>query len=180
VESLLSPEGSLALAIAALLAVLGWRFTLPERGRDFAGVLVFVAVVALTFAAGRGLIPGTGAVVAGPLLRLGGAALLVLGLLLAGASFKARLRAGRGRHPEVGPYARIRHPLYAGLTLVLVGHLLRLPSQVGALAVLAAVAQYVWMGTVEEREARGASDPSWEAYARRTPALLPVRRPVVR
>ncbi|WP_242392250.1 methyltransferase family protein [Anaeromyxobacter oryzisoli] len=172
-EQVLSPEGSLALAVAALVAVLGWRFTLPERGRDLAAVLVFVAAVAVTFAAGRGLVPGGGPVAAALPVRVVGAALLVAGLLLAGSSFKARLLAGRGHLAESGPYARLRHPLYAGLALVLVGHLLRLPSRAGALAVTIALAQYLWLGGVEEREARAAFGEAWDRYASRTRALLP-------
>lgn len=172
-EQVLSPEGSLALAVAALVAVLGWRFTLPERGRDLAAVLVFVAAVAVTFAAGSGLVPGGGPVAAPLSVRVVGAALLVAGLLLAGRSFKARLLAGRGHLAEAGPYARIRHPLYAGLALVLVGHLLRLPSRAGALAVTIALAQYVRLGVVEERDARDAFGAAWERYASQTRALLP-------
>lgn len=175
-ESVLSPEGSLALAISALVVVLGWRFALPERGRDFAGILVFVTAVVLTFAVGRGLVPGSGPTAAGPFLRVTGGALIVAGLLLAGASFKARLLAGRGRLAATGPYARIRHPLYAGLALVLVGHLLRLPSQPGALAVIVALSQYVWLATVEEREARAAFGAEWSEYAARTRALVPIPR----
>jgi protein-S-isoprenylcysteine O-methyltransferase Ste14 len=178
VESVLTPEGSLALAISALVVMLGWRFTLPVRGRDFAGVVVYIAAIAVSFAAGRGLLPGGGPVAAGPVARLGGAALLVAGLLLAGASFKARLLAGRGHLAEAGPYARIRHPLYAGLALVLVGHLLRLPSRAGALAVTIALVQYLWLGMVEEREARAAFGAEWDGYALRTRALLPLPRRV--
>lgn len=175
-ESVLSAEGSLALAISALVVVLGWRFTLPERGRDFAGALVFVAAVALTFAAGRGLVPRAAPWPAAAPLRLAGAALLVAGLALAGASFQARLHAGRGRLAVLGPYARIRHPLYAGLGLALVGHLLRLPSQLGAVLAVVALAQYAWLASVEERDARAAFAAEWDAYAARTPALLPLPR----
>lgn len=175
-EALLSPEGSLALAIAALVVVLGWRFTLPERGRDFAGTLVLIAAVAVTFAAGRGLLPGAEPVAVGAAPRISGSVLLVLGLLLAGASFKARLVAGRNRLATTGPYARLRHPLYAGLTLVLVGLLVRSPSRAGALAVLVAVAQYVWLGLVEERDARAVFGAEWDGYASRTRAVFPVLR----
>jgi protein-S-isoprenylcysteine O-methyltransferase Ste14 len=176
VESVLSAEGSIALAISALTLVLGWRFTLPERGRDFAGILVFAAAIAVTFAAGRELIPHAGAVTPGPATRLAGGALLVAGLMLSGASFRARLVAGRGRLVEGGPYARVRQPLYLGLGLALVGHLLRLPSQVGTLATAIALVQYIWLATVREREARASFGRAWEEYAARTPAVLPLPR----
>jgi protein-S-isoprenylcysteine O-methyltransferase Ste14 len=174
--SLLTPEGSLALAIAALVAVLGWRFTLPERARDFGGVLVFVAAVAVGLLGGRGLLPGTEPAAAGGAARIGGAAGLVAGLLLAGASFKARLLAGRRALAATGPYARLRHPLYVGLALVLAGHLARAPSRAGALAVLVALGQYAWLALVEERDARAAFGAAWDAYAARTRAVLPFPR----
>jgi protein-S-isoprenylcysteine O-methyltransferase Ste14 len=177
-ESLLTPEGSLALAIAALVVVLGWRFTLPERARDFGGVLVFVAAVAVTLLAGRGLLRGAEPVAAGAVARIGGAAVLVAGLLLGGASYRARLVAGRGALATAGPYARLRHPLYVGLALALAGHLARAPSRAGALAVLVALGQYAWLALVEERDARAAFGAAWEAYAARTRALLPFPRGV--
>lgn len=40
-SDLLSPEGSLALAIAVLAIVLRYRFTLPQRARDLGGFLTF-------------------------------------------------------------------------------------------------------------------------------------------
>ena len=179
-ESVLSPEGSLALAISALVVVLGWRFALPERGRDFAGMLVFVTAVVLTFAVGRGLIPGSGPTRPGRFCGSPAAHWSSSASCSPARRFKARLLAGRGRLAVTGPYARIRHPLYAGLALVLVGHLLRLPSQPGALAVVVALAQYVWLATVEEREARAAFGAEWAEYAARTRAVLPIPRRAVR
>jgi protein-S-isoprenylcysteine O-methyltransferase Ste14 len=100
----------------------------------------------------------------------------VAGLLLAGASFKARLLAGRRALAATGPYARLRHPLYVGLALVLAGHLARAPSRAGALAVLVALGQYAWLALVEERDARAAFGAAWDAYAARTRAVLPFPR----
>ncbi len=39
-----------------------------------------------------------------------------------------------------------------------------------------ALAQYVWLGMVEEREARAAFGAKWDGYAFRTRALLPLPR----
>jgi protein-S-isoprenylcysteine O-methyltransferase Ste14 len=172
-SELFTPEGSLALAIAALEVVLGYRFTLSERGRDLAGAFTYVVAVALGFAAGRGLIPASPPMSVPFALRIFGGAVLLAGLFLAGASSKARLLAGRGRLVTVGPYAYLRHPLYVGLTLVLVGGLLRDPSAFGGLAAAAAVAQYVWLGVIEEREAGAAFGSAWSDYAVRTRAILP-------
>ncbi len=172
-ESLLSAEGSLTVAISALAIVLGYRFTLPERGRDFAGLLVYVAAIGVTLAAAHGLVPRAGAFEPGLALRVPGSLMLILGIVLAGASFRARLEAGRGALATGGPYARVRHPLYLGLGLVLVGHLLRLPSSAGLLPTALALASYAFTGAAEEREAAAKFGGAWEAYARRTGAVFP-------
>ncbi len=172
-DSILTAEGSLALAISALAIVLGYRFTLPVRGRDFGGLVVYVVAVAVTFAAAHGLVPRAGAVEAGPAARLLGGALMILGLALAGASFKARLQAGRGRLATGGPYARIRQPLHLGLGLVLLGHLLRLPSSAGLLATAVALASRAFTAAAEERDAAASYGAEWKTYARRTGAVVP-------
>ena len=175
-SELLTPEGSLALAIAVLEIVLGYRFTLPERGRDLGGFLTYAAAIGLGFLAGRGLVPASPPLPAPFPVRVLGAAALLVGLWLAGASSKTRLLAGRGRIVTGGPYARVRHPLYLGLGLVLAGSLLRAPSAVGGLAAAVAVAQYVWLGALEERESQRAFGAAWNDYASRTRVVLPLAR----
>ncbi len=175
-DTLLSAEGSLTVAISALAIVLGYRFTLPERGRDFGALLVYVAAIGVTLAAGHGLIPRAGAFEPGLALRIPGSMLLIAGILLAGASFRTRLEAGRGALATRGPYSRVRHPLYLGLGMVLVGHLLRLPSSAGLLPTALALASYALAAAAEEREAAARFGRAWEAYARRTGAVFP--RPV--
>lgn len=172
-DAILTAEGSLALAISALAIVLGWRFTLPVRGRDLGGVAVYAATLGVTFAAAHGLVPRAGALEAGPAARLVGGALVILGLALAGASYRARLRAGRGRLATAGPYAWIRQPLHAGLALVLLGHLLRLPSSVGLLATAIALASRALTAAAEEHDAAEAFGAEWAAYARATGAVIP-------
>ena len=173
--SLLTPDGSLALATAALVIVLGWRFTLARRARDVAGALGFVLAVAVTLAGAFGLVPGSPAHSANLPIRLAGAALLVGGLLLAGASFRTRRGIGPGVLCTGNAYARIRHPLFAGLSLALVGNLLRTPHVAGAVAVTFAVVLYAWLARREERDAAARFGAAWEAYAVLTPALWPRR-----
>ena len=172
-ESVLSTEGSLALAISILAIVLGYRFSLPERGRDFAGVAGYVLAIAVTFVSAHWFARAARATDLGPAWRYAGDASLVIGLLLAGSSFRARLVAGRGRLAATGPYARIRHPLYLGLGLALLGQLLRLPSAAGLVCTLLALGGYLWAGAAEERDAAAAFGAEWRAYAQRTGAILP-------
>lgn len=174
-SELLTPEGTLALAIAVLELVLGWRFTLPERGRDLLGPGVFAAAVVVGFLAGLGYIPASPPWPNPMPLRIAGAVLLLGGLFLAGASSKARPLAGRGRLATGGPYAWIRHPLYVGLALALAGAWLRAPSTLGGLVAAAAAAAYAWLGVTDEQAAQSAFADAWKDYARRTSALLPTR-----
>lgn len=175
-SALLTPEASLALAIAVLEIVLGYRFTLPERGRDVGGFLVYAVAIAVAFAAGRGLLPASPPLAAPLWMRIIGAVLLLVGLILAGASSRARLLAGRGRLATSGAYARLRHPLYLGLSLVLAGSLLRAPSAAGAMAAVLAMAHYVWLGTLEERDSARTFGAAWTDYRSRTRAALPLPR----
>ena len=175
-SELLTPEGSLALAIAVLEIVLGYRFTLPERGRDLGGFVTYAVAIGLGFVAGRGLLPAFPPLPAPLSMRVAGAALLLAGLFLAGASMKARLLAGRGQLVTGGPYGRLRHPLYLGLSLVLAGALLRGPTAVGALAAALAVVHYVSLAALEERDALRAFGGAWSDYASRTRAVLPFAR----
>lgn len=151
---LLTSEGLLALAIAVLELVLGWRFTLPERSRDLLGFGGYAAAVAIGFLAGRGHVAASPPWPAPLALRLAGTALLLGGLFLAGASSKARLLAGRGRPATTGPYARIRHPLHLGLTLVLIGGCLRAPSALGAALVIVGGTVYGILALAEGRANR--------------------------
>jgi hypothetical protein len=127
----LSAEGALGLAITALLLVLGFRFARPARAREWIAVGAFALALAVTFAGSRGLAPGA-VLPAGAGLRLAGAAIFVVGLLLAA-------RAGRTRHlaalgGAVAFRARAQQALYGGLALVVVGHVARAPSDAGLIA----------------------------------------------
>jgi protein-S-isoprenylcysteine O-methyltransferase Ste14 len=79
----------------------------------------------------------------------------------------------RGTLATSGPYARVRHPQYAGFVLVMLGFLVQWPT----LLTLAMFPVLVWMyarlARIEERETRAAFGPAWDAYARRVPAFVP-------
>jgi len=152
-DVLTSPAGSLAIAISALLLVMGFRLARPVRTREwlaiaaYAGALVAQTLGALGFLAGPPVVPGAA-------LRIAGLALLVGGLLLAGSSSRARRRAAMGVPAGLVPEARTVDPVYAGLALILVGQLLRGPSRPGAISVAIAVLIAGWVALTPRRAAR--------------------------
>jgi protein-S-isoprenylcysteine O-methyltransferase Ste14 len=137
-DDLTSPAGALALAISALLLVVGYRLARPDRSREWLAIGAYAAAHVALLLGARGLLPGA-ALVPGPALRIGGVALLAAGLLLAGAPARARRRpAIAGSLAGSAPGRRL-DPVYAGLALVLVGQLARSPSVAGGVAALAGV-----------------------------------------
>jgi hypothetical protein len=152
-DALTSPAGSLAIAISALLLVMGFRLARPVRTREwlavaaYAGALAAQTLGALGFIEGPSVVPGLG-------LRLVGLALLVVGLLLAGSASRARMRAAMGAPTASAPEPRSVDPVYAGLALILVGQLLRGPSRAGALSVAVAVLIAGWVALTPRRAER--------------------------
>jgi len=152
-DDLTSPRGSVALAVSALLLVVGYRLARPERLREWLAVAAYAAALAVQLLGARGLLPGRTLAASGA-LRIAGAALLVIGLVLAGTSSRARRRVAMAARPEPRPAPRTVDPVYAGLALVLVGQLAREPSLAGGISTLAAV---VVCGSVAFGLQRGAS-----------------------
>jgi protein-S-isoprenylcysteine O-methyltransferase Ste14 len=84
------------------------------------------------------------------------------------------LRAQReSRLATTGPYARVRHPQYAGFVLIMLGFLLQWPT----LPTLGMFPMLVWMyarlARREEREAITRFGDAYARYAAATPAFLP-------
>ena len=78
-----------------------------------------------------------------------------------------------GRLAVTGPYAKIRHPQYAGFLLIMVGFLLQGPT-IPTLAMFPVLAIAYWRLAIgEEGEVRKAFGAAWEAYAIRTPRFIP-------
>lgn len=110
-----------------------------------------------------------------------GAALTVAGIAFA---VWARRRIGRNWSVEItvkqdhelvtaGPYAWVRHPIYAGLLLAFIGSVLALGQWRGVLA-FAIVVATIWRKLrIEERWMRERFGPAYDDYARRVKALVP-------
>ena len=76
-----------------------------------------------------------------------------------------------------GPYARIRHPQYAGFALIMIGFLLQWPTFATLLMFPVLLYVYRRLAIREEREVAAEFGQVWERYATKTPRFLPRRRP---
>ena len=72
-----------------------------------------------------------------------------------------------------GPYARVRHPQYAGFILVMFGFLLQWPTLLTLLMFPVLVAMYVRLARAEEREALATFGDAYRRYMATTPGWLP-------
>ena len=77
------------------------------------------------------------------------------------------------RLATTGPYARVRHPQYAGFILILVGFLLQWPTLLTVFMFPVLLYMYYQLALREERDSREAFGSAWEEYARRTPRFFP-------
>ena len=76
-----------------------------------------------------------------------------------------------------GPYARIRHPQYAGFILIMIGFLLQWPTLPTLLMFPILLYVYRRLAIREEREVRTEFGEAWDRYAEQTPRVVPSRRP---
>ena len=72
-----------------------------------------------------------------------------------------------------GPYARLRHPQYAGFVLIMFGFLLQWPTLVTLAMFPILVTMYALLAKGEESEAERAFGQAWRDYAARTPRYVP-------
>jgi isoprenylcysteine carboxyl methyltransferase (ICMT) family protein YpbQ len=113
--------------------------------------------------------------------RAVGLVLVAAGALLSGASVFLMGRAWRiGIDPEnrtelaeQGPYRWIRHPIYGGFLVMLVGQVLVVPHPVIAVAALVTAAGMLVQALREERHLRGTFGERYARYAAATGRFLP-------
>jgi hypothetical protein len=148
VDQLTSPEGSIELAITALLLVLGYRLIRPTQAREWIGITAYAAGLAVQLLVGSGLIHGA-VLAVGLWQRVLGAAVLVAGLVLAGTPARVRRRA-LSSAPAPTP-ARALAAGQAGLALVVAGQFLRGPSTSGLVPVAVAIAVNAALASVARR-----------------------------
>lgn len=96
------------------------------------------------------------------------------GFWLIAAAWKHLYAARRaGRLATSGPYARLRHPQYAGFILIMAGFLLQWPTLATLLMFPVLLYVYRRLALREERDVRGEFGATYVAYAGRTPRFLP-------
>src|SRR5262249_31101443 len=74
---------------------------------------------------------------------------------------------------RTGPYRLVRHPIYSGLLLALLGSAIAIGEWRGLLAVALAWLALLRKASIEERLMRENFGADYERYAREVPALIP-------
>ncbi len=96
------------------------------------------------------------------------------GFLLLANAWTVLYKAQQERRlATTGPYEYVRHPQYAGFTLIMTGFLVQWPTLVTLVMFPILVYMYVRLARREEREVRAEFGEEYERYAMRTPAFLP-------
>ncbi len=177
---LVGTVASVVLLLRTNPALLAERFKPPvQRGQPRADKVAVLAFIAAFLGAIRFIPFDVFALrlwaLPGPVVRLVGLIVLLAGWGLVTAALVANafavpvVKAQDDRQQYVvdrGPYARVRHPMYAGIALVLLGMPLWLGSYAGALVALLPIVVLVVRIGIEEGFLRRAL-PGYAAYAER-------------
>ena len=100
--------------------------------------------------------------------------LIIAGFFLLASAWKVLYQAQR-QHTlaTTGPYARIRHPQYAGFVMIMFGFLLQWPTIVTLAMFPILLYMYVRLARVEEKEARAEFGEEYDRYAKTVPTFFP-------
>ncbi|MDO8522591.1 MAG: isoprenylcysteine carboxylmethyltransferase family protein [bacterium] len=101
------------------------------------------------------------------------------GFILLSNAWKVLYQAQREHALAItGPYARIRHPQYAGFVLIMLGFLFQWPTILTLLMFPILVWMYARLAKSEEKDAQKEFGTLWDEYAEKTPAFIPRRRKI--
>ena len=101
---------------------------------------------------------------------------IIAGFWMTSAGWRVLFQAQRnGELATTGLYARMRHPQYDGLLLVMAGFLLQWPTIPTLVMFPVLVWTYRRLALREERDAAAAFGERWDEYARQTPRFIPRR-----
>lgn len=182
-EFISHPDGELCLTIVSRAAVLLFALAAigmllmrsPPTGRakglgprvaSFLGTYISVAIVLFLPAAE---LP-EGALLVSAVLILGGMGFSLYAIVYLGRSFS--LMAEARNLVTSGPYARVRHPLYVGEELAIIGATIQFISPLAiALLALQMACQFYRMEC--EEQVLGEAFPNYDDYKARTARLVP-------
>jgi len=100
--------------------------------------------------------------------------LIAGGFILLAAAWRVLYAAQQAhRLATTGPYAHVRHPQYAGFTLIMLGFLVQWPTILTLAMFPILVGMYVRLARREEREVRAEFGETYARYAAVTPAFIP-------
>lgn len=110
----------------------------------------------------------------GSLLTAGGLLFTVWARLHLGKNWSGTVTIKQGHELVTsGPYALVRHPIYTGLLLALLGSAIALGDWRAVLAFMLAAGALLRKLVVEERWMRQQFGDEYQAYSRRVAALIP-------
>lgn len=96
------------------------------------------------------------------------------GFVLIAAAWRVLHEAQRaGMLATTGPYARLRHPQYAGFALIMVGFFLQWPTLITAVMLPVLLVMYWRLARREEQEVAAAFGEKYRRYAKVVPAFFP-------
>jgi protein-S-isoprenylcysteine O-methyltransferase Ste14 len=96
------------------------------------------------------------------------------GFILIAAAWRVLHEAQRqGSLATTGPYARLRHPQYAGFALIMIGFFLQWPTLVTGVMLPVLLVMYWRLARREEREVEAAFGERYRRYAGEVPAFVP-------
>jgi protein-S-isoprenylcysteine O-methyltransferase Ste14 len=171
----------IAIAILWVVFLLGWllsamtaKASVGRSHRGARGLTAIFAILLIHFGHFGGLSTHS------PVLGAIGAVMFVAGLALA---VWARVHLGRNwgmpmtqrAEPELvtsGPYAVVRHPIYTGLLLAIIGSSIAI-NVIGLLLAVVLGANFYYSATVEERDMTAAFPSEYPEYRARTKLMLP-------
>jgi protein-S-isoprenylcysteine O-methyltransferase Ste14 len=111
---------------------------------------------------------------AGRIVLLAGTFLCAWAFLHIRGGIRGFVRPARDSLVTTGPYSIVRHPVYLGLAMVLIGVAIFLRSGTGLLAVLLlSLPASINRARCEEKKLLDAFGRPWEEYASRTGFLIP-------
>ena len=100
--------------------------------------------------------------------------LIVLGFWLLASSWNVLYKAQRGHTlAQTGPYARIRHPQYAGFVTIMFGFLLQWPTLITLFMFPVLVTMYARLAKREERDSLAEFGEAYQQYMQQVPAFIP-------